>query len=53
MKQASDDVPRPLLTESAGYRRQTIGMLFVYSGEKRLTGVFLMSEIIDAHLERK
>ncbi len=28
-------------------------MLFVYSGE-RLTGVFLMSEIIDAHLtERK
>ena len=28
-------------------------MLFVYAGEK-LTGVFLMSEVIDAHLtERK
>ena len=28
-------------------------MLFVYSGE-RLTGVFLLSEVIDAHLtERK
>lgn len=27
-------------------------MLFVYSGE-RLTGVFLMSEVIDAHLTEK
>ena len=27
-------------------------MLFVYSGE-RLTGVFLMSEVIDAHLTER